>query len=224
MVTNYNAPQTQYNKTDFAKLGIAESKNIKFSEAIYGGSDEKLVVLAWVTELPDVKNFDDKNFKFEPMACIFEILLKPFTWKEKTTEPTPGMLLAAHVLKSIEPGTPFSGHFDFSANQWDYDCIVTGSTAGQEIPEPMREMMKANTCPIVALEKLDKLQGKSLPEIRKGGSGGYSKGETTAERIAAKVAYLDKVAAGDDKLLNILAMAGMDVIDWLKLSVVKILD
>ena len=224
MTTNYNAPQTQYNKTDFAKLSIAESKNIKFSEAIYGGNDEKLVVLAWVIDLPDVKNFDDKNFKFEPQACIFEILLKPYTWKEKTTEPTPGMLLAAHVLKSIEPGTPFSGHFDFSANQWDYDCIVTGSASGQEIPQAMRDMMKANSCPIVALEKLDKLEGKSLPEIRKGGGGYGGKGETTAERIAAKVAYLEKVMAGDEKLLTLLAFVQMDINEWFKLSVVKILD
>lgn len=198
MATVYNAPKSQWNKDEtFAALNITEGKKIEFSEATFKANEERIVVYAYVTAVESVTDYGNKALSsenWEPQLCKFSILKKETTVKEKTIKPTPGMLIAAHLIEQI--GTDkFSGSFDFSKNQGDYVWLVLGQNSEKDptpLPEQMKELLAKQNRTLTAIESLDKLKDVTIPDLGKyDGSrkGGYS-GQTEKAKLEDRASFL----------------------------------
>lgn len=235
MATNYQAPNSQYNKdANFAKLGIQEGKKIAFSEAVIRESEDEIVVFAWVTACESVNSYDDKTLTSDTWtgrACKFSLLKKDREYNGKKIEVTPGMQIAIHALKEagITPDQPFSGFFDFQKTVGDVTWIVKRMDSNDEAAQPISDefynLVSKQAFNITPIEALDNLKGLSIPDAVGGGKGGYGRGsggQKESERLKDRTAFLlAQFEEGSDfyKIAEKLGMPAEQATTWVQSNI-----
>lgn len=212
---NFNAPGTKWNKDEkFAKISPDESTKIKWGEAIaVDGGDEMITVFGWVESCTGLKNFDDDKWTFEPCLCAVEIRKKTLEGKSKTSgkeykfEAYPMGLAFIDALASDDAvgfGKPFKGLLDVSAGS-EVALWLKGLPNGDgEVAEPEElAFIKKKMLVITPLEKLEKLEGVTLPEGKQSrGNYGGGGGQKESAKLDDRLAFILKASNAENESLE----------------------
>ncbi len=211
MSTIFNAPNTQYNKDEtFANLSLSNSSTVVFSEAVAKNGEDRVLIYAYVTELPKATDYS-KGFEFKPCLCKFSLYKKDISEKVKTSDVQ--LLLINKLETQVGFDKPFSGLIMTEIPEKMLEAFKTGKSEGRELPPEHLKFMEDNFYKFEPLEALEKLEGKEL-SAPKAGSGGYgNRGggmQKESERLNDRLAFIADQVKDGSKLQEVLIALGQD--------------
>lgn len=197
-MATYNAPNTQYNKDEkFAATKLDDGLRLIFDEVVVVDNGENSVMAyGWVSKANGLQNISDKAWKFEPQLVAVQIEKKTnsrdYNGKAYTNVAYPGGLAFIKQAETVGFGNPFSGVLDGAMDEKCSSIILTGKHPdGSEPTEKEASFVTEFVAPVTKLEKLNHLEGVTIPE-GKGGKSGYrgSSSQPESGKLADRVKFL----------------------------------
>lgn len=213
----YNPPKGD---SKFATLGgsLGDARSpIQFAEARIIKDGEVYILFGFAESIGDIQQMGEKSWKFTPQLVQVNLHSQPYTkksrkgndWVSEQVHPT---LIEKFLVSEFEANpdlflgsVPFKGLINLENNIPLLTSLVYGKGSdGKELPEAARFYLKAS---FIAVEPTEAQQLTEAPVADKKGFAGGMRGQTEAERLAEKMAFLKRelgqYAEGANSLVEI---------------------
>lgn len=191
----FNPAKSDYNKDEnFGKITLGDTTKISLSEAVAMDGDKSVTVFGMLS--PDTTGLEAiGDPKWKPIETPVKFTIPKATYtstyngKETTYTQTPGMAVFIEYINTVGFNTPFKVMCDCGMMPEVAENLRTGKdSAGNPLPADNLKMLERFFFQFEKLEALDKL--KDLPMSVQGGKGGYAKGQTEADKLRDRIAFI----------------------------------
>ncbi|MGB3650866.1 MAG: hypothetical protein WBA41_06600 [Rivularia sp. (in: cyanobacteria)] len=192
-----------YNKKDDAKIAtlacndwLESNSKVEFNELGFTSDDTFYLIVADATKFTDVLKMGDKDFKISNEIVQFKVARKNYVKKDWKTKADVSITqsrveeFVCSIFDNLNSELRYKGFINLQDGNYLNNLLTGKAVDGQIIPENMLEMMKSTYLLFEEIEE-SKITNDLLSMPASKGFSSYSKGQTEAEKIKDRVAFVD---------------------------------